>query len=96
VVTTLAFEYAERQRCIEIICEQWTKGIGVVESREVYERLIDEGINPPPGAMEFLLTSLDQQGLINAARMLGEAAIAEHGNMAITYVSDALYQSPHS
>ena len=92
----MAFEYTERQRCIEIICEEWTKGIGVVESREVYERLSEEGINPPPGAMEALLTSLDQQGLINAARMSGEAAIAEHGNMAITYVSDALYQSPRS
>jgi hypothetical protein len=92
----MAFEYTERQRCIEIICEEWIKGIGVVESRAVYERLRDEGINPPLGAMDALLTSLDQQGLINAARMLGEAAIAEHGNMAITYVSDALYQSPYS
>ena len=92
----MAFEYAERQRCIEIICEEWTKGIGVVESRGVYERLREEGINPPPGAMDSLLTSLDQQGLINAARMLGEAAIAEHGNMAITHVSEDLYRSPHS
>ncbi len=92
----MTFEYAERQRCIEVICEEWTKGIGVVESREVYERLKDEGINPPPGAMDALLTLLDQQGLINAARMSGEAAIAEHGNMAITRVSDALCQSPHS
>jgi hypothetical protein len=92
----MAFQYAERQRCIEIICEEWTKSIGVVESRDVYERLMDEGINPPPGAMDALLTSLEQQGLVNAARMLGEAAIAEHGNMAITYISDVLYQSPHS
>jgi hypothetical protein len=92
----MAFEYAGRQRCIEVICEEWTKGIGGVESREVYERLREEGINPPPGAMDALLTSLDQQGLLNTARMVGEAAIAEHGNMAITYVSEALYQSPHS
>jgi len=87
----MTFQYAERQRCIEIICEEWTKGIGVVKSREVYERLTAEGINPPQGAMDAFLISLEQQGLINAARMLGEAAIAEHGNLAITYVSDALY-----
>ena len=92
----MALEYAEKQRCIEIICEEWTKGIGVVESREVYERLRAEGINPPPGAMDALLTSMAQHGLINASRMSGEATIAEHGNMAITYVSDALCQSPHS
>ena len=84
----MTFEYAERQRCIEIIYDEWTKADGVVKTEDVYERLRAEDIHPPPGAMDALLTSLEQQGLINTAKLLGREAIAQHGNMWITRVAE--------
>lgn len=86
----MTFEYAERQRCIEIICEEWAKDTSVVESKDVHARLQDEGITPPSGDMDALLALLKSQDLIRAAQMLGRDEIAKHGNMAITAVSAEL------
>lgn len=86
----MAFEYAERQRCIEIICEEWAKDTGTVETKDVYARLQDEGITPPSGDMEAFLILLESEGQIRAAKMLGRDEIAKHGNMVITAVSDEM------
>ena len=77
---------------MEIICEEWTKGTGVVESKDVYARLQEEGITPAEGDMDAFLQLLESQGSIRAAKMHGRDEIAKHGNMAITDVSDAMCQ----
>ncbi len=84
----MTFGAFERQRCLEIIYDEWREGSGIVKSKDVYQRLNAEGIYPPDGAMDSLLRSLEDRGLVNAAKMLGRDAISQHGNMWITRVAD--------
>jgi hypothetical protein len=84
----MTFTAQERQRCVEIIYDEWEKGSGIVKTKDVYQRLNAEGIYPPDWAMESLLKSLEGEGVIRAAKMLGRDAIAQHGNMWITRVAN--------
>jgi hypothetical protein len=83
----MAFEQAARQRSIEILCEEWQRGSGAVESKTIYDRLQSEGITPGPGDMESLLVALETEGFIRAATYNDREGTGEHGAMVITYVA---------
>jgi hypothetical protein len=84
----MALEQAEKLRFIEILCEEWQRGTGAVESKTIYDRLQEEGIAPGPGDMEALLTSLEAESFIRAATFNDREGAAEHGSMVITQVAE--------
>ncbi|MDP8973044.1 MAG: hypothetical protein M3N45_07655 [Actinomycetota bacterium] len=87
----MAFDFAERQRFIEILCEEWEKGPGTIESKTIYDKLRSEDIIPEPGNMDAFLTLLSDQNLIRTAKFHDREGIAEHGAMTITDVdADAI------
>jgi hypothetical protein len=87
-VRVMAFEQAESQRSIEILCEEWQSGSGAVESKTIYDRLQSEGIAPGSGDMEALLVALETEGFIRAATYNDREGTGEHGAMVITYVAE--------
>ena len=83
----MTFDRAEKQRSIEILCEEWERRTGYVESRVIYDRLQSEGIAPGPGDIEALLTALEAERFIRAATHNDREGVGEHGAMVITHVA---------
>ena len=54
-------------------------GVGTTDSRTVYERLIAEGIDVPPGAMNEILADFHNRGLIRGPGYHDREGIRIHG-----------------
>ena len=73
-----------RQLVWRVIDDEWDRmrppgGIGATDSRLVYDRLIAEGVDVPPGAMDEILQDLYDRGMITGPRSFGREAIQVHG-----------------
>lgn len=87
-LASMAFEYAERQRFLEILCEEWTNGNRAISSEEIYVQLLNEGIVPGTGDIDAFLTLLDSNGQISGPGFLAREGIEQHGARVITYVDE--------
>ena len=77
-----------KERVMEAIRAEWEKtrpsgGVGTVDSKDVYERLIAEGVDVPRGAMESILEKLRDEGRISGAPYHDPAGIPIHGAWSI-------------
>ena len=77
-----------KERVMEAIRAEWDKtrppgGVGTVNSKDVYERLIAEGVDVPRGAMESILEKLRDEGRISGAPYHDPAGIPIHGAWSI-------------
>ena len=77
-----------KERVMEAIRAEWEKtrpsgGVGTVDSKDVYERLIAEGVDVPQGAMESILEKLRDEGRISGAPYHAPADIPIHGAWSI-------------
>ena len=77
-----------RERVMEAIQAEWDKtrrpsGVGTVDSKDVYERLVAEGVDVPRGAMESVLEKLREERRISGAPYHAPMGIAVHGAWSI-------------
>jgi hypothetical protein len=77
-----------KEGVMEAIRAEWDKmrpsgGVGTVDSKDVYERLIAEGVDVPQGAMEIILEKLRDEGRISGAPYHAPADISIHGAWSI-------------
>ena len=77
-----------KERVMEAIRAEWDKtrpsgGVGTVDSKDVYEHLIAEGVDVPQGAMESILEKLRDEGRISGAPYHAPAGIPIHGAWSI-------------
>ena len=79
-----------RNRIIRAICMEWETTDGHMNSEAIYERLVNEGEEPPANTMKELLEELKAMLLIRGAFFLGRDEIVRHGNMRITDVDPDL------
>jgi hypothetical protein len=73
---------------METIRAEWDKtrpsgGVGTVDSKDVYEHLIADGVDVPQGAMESILEKLRDEGRISGAPYHAPAGIPIHGAWSI-------------
>jgi hypothetical protein len=73
-----------RQLVWRVIDDEWDRmrppgGIGATDSRLVYDRLIAEGVDVPPGAMDEILQDLYARGMITGPRSFGREDMRVHG-----------------
>ena len=76
------------EKVMEAIRDEWYKtrisgGVGTVDSKDVYERLIAEGVDVPQGAMKSILEKLRDEGRISGAPYHDPAGIPIHGAWSI-------------
>ncbi len=76
------------EKVMEAIRDEWDKtripgGVGTVDSKDVYERLIAEGVDVPQGAMKSILEKLRDEGRISGAPYHDPAGIPIHGAWSI-------------
>lgn len=77
-----------KERVMEVIRAEWDKmrpsgGVGTVDSQDVYERLLVEGVDVPQGSMERILEMLRNEGQISGAPYHAPASIPIHGAWSI-------------
>ena len=77
-----------KEKVMETIQAEWDKtrlpgGVGTVDSKDVYERLIAEGVDVPQGAMKSILERLRDEGQISGAPYHDPAGIPIHGAWSI-------------
>jgi len=84
-------ELAEKVR--EVICVEWQGAGGSLHSAEVYQRLLDQGIEVPGYQMSAILNAFKVGGLITAPpRPQREEDVRKHGDLLIKGVSSDLCQ----
>jgi hypothetical protein len=85
-------ELAEKVR--EVICQEWERAVGSLESAVVYQRLLEEGVEVPGYQMSAILNAFKLGGLITAPlRSQDEEEVRRHGDVLIRGVSADLCQS---
>ena len=77
-----------KERVLEAIRAEWDKtrppgGVGKVNSKDVYERLVAEGVDVPRGVMKGILEQLLDEGQISGAPYHEPAGIPIHGAFSI-------------
>ena len=78
-----------KERVMEAIQAEWDKtrspggSVGTVDSKDLYERLIAEGVDVPQGAMESILEKLRDEERISGAPYHDPAGIPIHGAWSI-------------
>jgi hypothetical protein len=77
-----------KERVMEAIRAEWDKtrppgGVGTVNSKDVYEHLIAEGVDVPRGAMESILEKLRDEGRISGTPYHDPTSIPIHGAWSI-------------
>jgi hypothetical protein len=77
-----------RVRVWQTIEDEWNKsrrpgGAGTTDSSVVYERLVAEGVNAPPGVMDEILEALHAEGLISGPKYFDREGSRLHGARAI-------------
>ena len=77
-----------KERVMEAIRAEWDKtrpsgGVGIADSKDVYERLIAEGVDVPQGAMGSILEKLHDEGRISGTPYHDPAGIPIHGAWSI-------------
>ena len=77
-----------KERIMEAIRAEWDKtrrpsGVGTVDSKNVYERLVAEGVDVPRGAMEKVLEKLREERRISGAPYHAPMDVAVHGAWSI-------------
>ena len=84
-----ARELAEKVR--EVICQEWQRAGGSLESAVVYGRLLEEGVEVPAYQMSAILNAFKLGGLITAPpKPQREEDVRKHGDLLITGVSSEL------
>jgi hypothetical protein len=73
-----------KEKVMEVILDEWDKtrppgGVGTVDSKNVYARLVDEGLEVPQGAMERIFEQLRDEGRISGSPYHDPEAIPSHG-----------------
>ena len=58
-------------------------GVGTTDSKDVYDRLLAEGIQVPPGAMNDILADFHSRGLITGRGYTDREGMTIHGARAI-------------
>lgn len=87
----MPFEFAEKKRTIEILCDEWDEGTGTVDSEIVYDRLVSEGFDIPNHSMNtFWLQLKEVNGMISGPMAHDREGAETHGAMTITGVDEKL------
>jgi hypothetical protein len=90
-----ARELAEKVR--EVICEEWQRAGGSLQSAVVYQRLLSEGVEVPNYQMSAILNAFKVGGLITAPPgPQREEDVRKHGDLLIRGVSSDLCNSSSS
>jgi hypothetical protein len=90
-----ARELAEKVR--EVICEEWQGAGGSLQSAEVYQTLLKEGVEVPNYQMSAILNAFKVGGLITAPPgPQREEDVRKHGDLLIRGVSSELCNSSSS
>ena len=85
-------ELAEKVR--EILCEEWERAGGYLESTVVYRLLLEEGLEVPNYQMSAIFNAFRVGGLITVVlRPQREEEVRKHGDLLISGVSPDLCNS---
>lgn len=74
----------------EIIREEAAEEKPLIGSEDIYNILIERGIEPQPGAMAQYYEQLKREGLINGMTKHNREAAQKHGAFEINWVSPLL------
>jgi hypothetical protein len=66
---------------------------GAVDSRDIYDHLINSGVRIPIGALDRLFLDLQRRYLIRAAGYTDPAGVRAHGALLIFWVSPSLVRA---
>ncbi len=77
-----------RERVMEAIRTEWDErrpsgSVGTVDSKDIYERLVAEGVDVPRGAMARTLEKLRDEGRISGAPYHAPTEVSIHGAWSI-------------
>ena len=85
-------DLAEKVR--QVICQEWERAGGSLESAVIYERLLAEGVEVSGYQMSAILNAFKLGGLITAPlRSQNEEEVRKHGDVLIRSVSANLCHS---
>ena len=70
-----------------IIYDDYGVGHQNIDSEEIYNELVERGINPPELAMADVFDSLKKRGLIRGPAKMNREAAHKHGAYSIMWVS---------
>lgn len=75
-------------RIIDVLCEEWSKKspTALLESKTVYDRLVEEGEQVPDYAMDQLLSTLHKTGAISGSAVHDREAARTYGGWYISGV----------
>lgn len=71
----------------EIIYNDYGVGNQNIESKEIYDKLVERGVSVPENSMSEVFRSLHKQGLIKGLGKMNRDEVRVHGRWLITWVS---------
>ncbi len=86
--STKFWEKNLEQLVIKTISDIWSQSNGLLDSKDVYQRLIDSDVDVPENALTNIFNNLEKDGMIKISiKFHNREAAKKHGAIVINWVS---------
>ena len=75
---------------VKIICDLWKQSNGLLNSEDIYERLISDKVNVPENSLNEIFIRLENQGYIKCIKFHNRDEVIKHGALTIKWISPHL------